>query len=192
MKTPAPILIVGPSGVGKSVVISRLLSMFPDLEAYRTTTTRPPRGTETKYHFVSRDEFERLIQTGEMLEWAEVHGNFYGVQRARINEVMQKGKWPIALNGVDVQGVSTYRSVFPNTLAIFISFSSLDELEERLRSTRPGISETEIATRRKTAENEMAMVNEFRYVVQNEEGRLDETVNTIAHILEEALGLHRV
>ncbi|MGI6103626.1 MAG: guanylate kinase [Patescibacteria group bacterium] len=188
---PVPILIVGPSGVGKSAVIDRILGRFPSIEAYKTTTTRPPRGNETKYHFVDRQEFARLIQADELLEWAEVHGNLYGVQRTHIQSIIDRGKWPIALNGIDVQGVVTYRQQYPDLLAIFLAFDSLDQLAERLRTTRPDMSEAGIAVRRATAESEMAAVSDFDHVIVNHYGQLDRTVDRVAALIEQTLGLHQ-
>lgn len=188
---PVPILIVGPSGVGKNAVIERLLTLFPDLESYLTTTSRAPRPSEDKYHFVSHEQFQAMIENREMLEWAETHGNLYGVQRAHIQSVLDRGRYPMARNGIDVKGVPTYQRLFPGTLAIFLTFESLDQLADRIRKTRPETSEEEIATRLETAKQEMEAVGQFAHVVVNREGRLDETVEEVSEIIERELRLER-
>lgn len=188
---PVPILIVGPSGVGKNAVIERLLTLFSNLEPYLTTTSRAPRPGEDKYHFVSREQFQWMIERGEILEWAETHGNLYGVQQIHIQSVLDRGKFPIARNGIDVKGVPVYQQLFPGTLAIFLTFESLDQLAERIRTTRPETTEEEIATRLETARQEMEAVGHFEHVVVNREGRLDETVEEVSKIIEAKLGLRR-
>ncbi|MBI4032374.1 hypothetical protein HY374_01580 [Candidatus Berkelbacteria bacterium] len=192
MVTPVPILIVGPSGVGKNAIIDRILPMFTELESYKTTTSRPKRTpTEDKYHFVSEAAFKRLIETGGMLEWTETHGHRYGVQRAHIQAVLDDGKYPIARNGIDVKGVPAYQQLFPGTLAIFITVESLDQLAQRIRRTRLGTPEMEIATRLATAREEMAALDQFTHVVVNQEGKLDDAVEEVAQIIERELGLQR-
>ena len=191
MTTPVPVLIVGPSGVGKNAVIDRILPLFPELQSYKTTTSRSPRPGEQKYHYVSRDEFQQLIDRGELLEWEETHGNLYGTERRRIEEVLQAGKFPVPISSVDYRGAESYKHVYPGTLVIFLTFESLSQLPARLRRTRPGITEDEVATRLATAKEEMVAADQFDHVVVNREGKLNETVEAVAKILEDSLGLKR-
>lgn len=193
MATPVPILIVGPSGVGKNTIIDRVVPKFAELEFYKTTTSRQQRSpSEDKYHFVDEAEFRRLIETGEMIEWAEVHGNRYGAQRQHIQAVLERGHYPVPVNAIDpVKGVPVYRQLFPGLLAIFIRYESLDELEQRLRRTRPDTSEAEITTRLTTARAEMATLDQYEHVVINREGKLDEAVAEVAQIIARQLGLQR-
>ncbi len=188
---PVPVLIVGPSGVGKNAIIDRILPMFPDLETFKTTTSRPARPGETKYHFVSRTDFEQLIDSGAFLEWEETHENLYGTQKRHIQEVLESDHYPVPQSAVDVRGVQSYKKVYPGTLAIFLTFESLDDLPGRLRRSRPEATDEEIATRLETAQREMSTVDQFDHVVVNKEGKLDETVSEVAKIIEQELDLHR-
>ncbi len=185
MTAPVPILIVGPSGVGKSTIIGEIAKRYPQLERFQTTTTRPPRDAhDTRYHFVSRDEFERMIADGAFLEWTAVHGNLYGTERSRIEAILERGKYPFPSNAIDVKGVRAYEREFPGVLAIFIAYDSLAELPARIRRTRPEASEDEIARRLATANEEMAEMGHYRHVVHNHEGKLDQAVDEVARIIE--------
>jgi len=183
-----PILIAGPSGVGKSTIIKDIRKRFPQIEGYKTTTTREPRpGQDDTYHFVSPAEFQRMIAAGEMLEWAKVHNNYYGAQKQHVQKILDQGKYPIPLNAVDVQGIRAYRRMFPNLLDIFITFESLEELPERIRTTRPNASEEEIATRMASAQEELAAILEYEHVVVNKNGELQETIDKVAGIITAAI-----
>jgi len=188
---PVPIIICGPSGVGKNAVIDRILPMFPDLQPFIFTIRRPPRPGEDKYHYVSEEAFNDLIKEDAFLEWENNHGKLYGTQRRHIEEVLEAGKFPVPVNAVDYRGALSYAKVWPNTLIIFLTFESLDDLPARLRKTRPEVTDEEITTRLETARTEMAVVDQFEHVVVNREGKLDETVEQVAHIVEEELGLQR-
>ncbi|MBI4185615.1 guanylate kinase [Candidatus Berkelbacteria bacterium] len=188
---PVPILIIGPSGVGKNAVIDRLISLFPELEPFQTTTTRPPRPGESKYHFVSPNEFDRLIESGSFLEWEETHGHRYGTQRNQIQAILEARKYPVPISAVDYRGAQSYQRAFPGTLVIFLTFASLTDLPQRLRRTRPEMSDRDIATRLATATQEMTAVSDFDHVVVNREGKLDETIEAVAAIIEHELGLQR-
>ncbi|MBI2590053.1 guanylate kinase [Candidatus Berkelbacteria bacterium] len=190
MHAPVPILIAGPSGVGKSTIIQAIVDRFPQLALYKTTTTRDRRSSvDDKYYFVSENEFKSLIEAGRMLEWAKVHGHYYGAQKKHIQEILDHGKFPLPENAVDVQGVRTYRKVFPGLLAIFVAFESLEELPKRIRKTRPEATEEEISTRLASAQREMAAIIEYRHVVINHEGKLDKAIQEVAGIIKKILGI---
>lgn len=190
MQQPVPILIVGPSGVGKSTIIDRLLHLYPQLEGFKTTTTRPPRDPQDqRYHFVDRAEFQAMVTDNAFLEWTETHGNLYGTERAAIQTILNHQRFPVPSNAIDVKGVAAYRQAFPELLTIFVSYESLEELPGRLKRTRPDVTDEEIERRMTTAREEMQAVKDFEHVVPNREGHLDETVEQIAHILEQKLGL---
>lgn len=188
---PVPIIVCGPSGVGKNAVIDRILPMFPKLQAFKTTTSRVPRPGEVKYHFVTREGFRQLVDEGAMLEWEETHGNLYGTQKRHIEAVIESGHYPVPQSAVDVRGVQSYKAVYPGTLAIFLTFESLDDLPARVRRSRPEATDEEIATRLETAQREMATIDQFEHVVVNKEGKLDETVDEVATIIERKLDLQR-
>lgn len=126
-----------------------------------------------------------------MLEWEETHGNHYGTQKRHIEEVIESDHYPVPQSAVDVRGVQSYKKVYPGTLAIFLTFESLDDLPARLRRSRPEASDEEIAIRLETAKREMATVEQFEHVVVNKEGKLDETIEAVARIIERELGLKR-
>ncbi|MEK7184381.1 MAG: guanylate kinase [Patescibacteria group bacterium] len=188
MNAPVPILIVGPSGVGKSTIIDRIAAIFPQLERLKTTTTRAPRHTcDDRYHFVNRDQFEQMIKHDDFLEWTETHGNLYGTERAVLNDILGRDKYPLPNNAIDIKGVEAYKRAFPDLVAIFIAYDSLEQLPDRIRRTRPGTSEEEIARRMATAKAEMAAINQFDHVVFNHEGSVDQAVSDVAAILTATL-----
>lgn len=190
MNTPVPILIVGPSGVGKSTIIEQIDALFPQLERFKTTTTRAPRHTaDDRYHFVSRDEFEQMVGRDEFLEWTETHGNLYGTERRVIQDILDRGKYPFPSNAIDIKGVEAYRQAFPNLLAIFIAYDSLDQLPDRIRKTRPETTEEEITKRMATAKQEMASIDHFDHVVYNHEGKVDQATCEVAAIITTTLHL---
>lgn len=189
MKT-VPILIVGPSGVGKSTIIERIALMFPQVERFKTTTTREPRHAgDNRYHFVSRDEFEQMVSRDEFLEWTETHGNLYGTERRVLSAILDQGKYPLPSNAIDIKGVEAYKKAFPNLLAIFIAYDSLEQLPERIRKTRPETTEEEIGKRMATAKEEMAAADHFDHIVFNHEGKIDQAITEIATIISDTLNL---
>src|SRR5690606_29002189 len=129
------IVVVAPSGTGKSTLIKRLKRDLPQLEESVSTTTRPKRAGERHgeaYFFVDRNDFVAMKERGEFLEWAEVHGNFYGTSKRFVEGRLQSGK--DLLFDLDVQGVDNMKKAFGDRArAIFIAPPSLDELERRLR-----------------------------------------------------------
>jgi guanylate kinase len=190
MALPVPILIVGPSGVGKSTIIERIALMFPQVERFKTTTTREPRhASDNRYHFVSRDEFKQMVSRDEFLEWTETHGNLYGTERRVLSAILDQGKYPLPSNAIDIKGVEAYKKAFPNLLAIFIAYDSLEKLPERIRKTRPETSEVEIERRLTTAQEEMAATKHFDHIVHNHEGLFDQAVAEVATIITDSLDL---
>ncbi len=146
-----------------------------------TATTRPQRKGERKgvdYHFVSRERFEEMAKGGELLEWAEVYGNFYGVPRRQVKEALQKGR--DVLVKVDVQGAATIKRAVPQALLIFLAPPSMAALEERLRQ-RNTESVIELEQRIATAHEEMKQLGMFDYVVVNT--RLAQAVAEIEAII---------
>ena len=182
---PAPLLIVlsGPSGVGKDAVLSKMRDQRKPYHFTVTATTRPRRPNErdgVDYIFISEDDFRRMVQHDEFLEWAQVHGSKYGVPRGQVVEALEDGK--DVLLKIDVQGAATIRRLAADALFIFLAPPSIDELAHRL-SLRMTESSEALRLRLRTAEAEMEESSRFDYVVVNHSDRLDETVAEIEDIL---------
>lgn len=128
-------VVSAPSGAGKTTLNRRLLKECPQLEMSISHTTRPPRKGEKEgdhYHFVSRAEFEKMVQKNAFIEWAEVHGNFYGTSFEELQRIEKAGKNPLL--EIDVQGWHKARPLLPNAVSIFILPPSLKDLWHRLES----------------------------------------------------------
>ena len=177
MKRGKLIVISGPSGVGKDTVIKELLKKLP-LNLIRTATTREKRGDED-YIFLGREEFLERIERGEFVEWAEVYGNIYGIPREELERALEKGD---SIVRVDVQGAMTLMKKFPDSVFIFLSPPSVEELERRLK-TRGREKAQELERRLEVAKREMEASKYFRHVVVND--KLEETVKKIIDIISE-------
>ena len=176
-----PLLVVlsGPSGVGKDAVLERMKRLGSPYHFAVTATTRPMRQGEREgepYHFVARAEFERMIADGELLEWAEVYGNLYGVPRAQVERALSEGR--DVLVKVDVQGAKTIRSLVPDAVLVFLAPPSLDELARRLTSRGTEAEESQ-RRRLREAEAEMEATSLFDHVVVNRRGQLDDAARQI-------------
>ncbi len=183
--SPPPLLIVlsGPSGVGKDATMARMKERGIPLHYTVTATTRPPRPTEVHgkdYYFVSVEEFQRMIDEGELLEWALVYGDYKGIPRQQVREALAQGKDVILR--IDVQGAATVRKLAPEALLIFLAPPSMADLATRLRQRRTE-SEEALQRRLQAARKEMEALPMFDYVVVNHQGCLDDTVDAIMTIL---------
>jgi guanylate kinase len=175
-QTPAPMpaagslfVVVAPSGAGKTTLVRAMLEARPGAELSISFTTRPPRPGELHgrdYWFVDRAEFERRRADGEFLEWAEVHGNFYGTSRAWISQRIAAGR-DIVLE-IDWQGATQVQRLFPDAVGIFIAPPSLETLRERMQ--RRGQDSAEVIEQRMTAaRSELEQAWRFQYVIINQE-----------------------
>jgi guanylate kinase len=183
-----PLFIVsGPSGSGKSTVIGRLLEVCDrPLRMSVSATTRPPRPAErddVAYHFWDRGHFEREVAAGAFLEWAEVHGNYYGTLRAEVEPYRERGIGVIL--DIDVQGFDQVRPRVPDHVSVFIAPSTFEELERRLRSRRTE-DETAIQTRLNNARRELARQGDYQYQVTNDD--LDTAVADLLTIVRRHFG----
>ncbi|WP_028449536.1 MULTISPECIES: guanylate kinase [Chitinibacter] len=174
-------VVTAPSGAGKTTLVAALLAADANVQLSVSYTTRQPRAGEVDgkdYHFVERSEFERMIHAGELLEHAEVYGNYYGTSQVWINEVINNGR-DILLE-IDWQGAQQVRRLFPEAIGIFVLPPSLETLENRLRN-RGKDSDEVIAKRMAVAKEECGHVDEFDYVIVNE--HIDDAVRDIVAVV---------
>ena len=185
--TPASGLVFvlsGPSGVGKSSLIERLKhDQFPITHCV-TATTRPRRQGEEHgihYYFLSEEEYDHLLESGQFLEHAVVHKTYrYGIPLHSIRDGLRRGQDVIL--APDVQGASTVRWKLPNAITIFLRPQSLDELAPRL-AARGTETDAERRIRLTTAEREMQRMSEYDYVIVNHRDRLDQAVGDLKSVV---------
>ncbi|KAK2646886.1 hypothetical protein Ddye_022081 [Dipteronia dyeriana] len=183
--TPLIIVISGPSGVGKDAVIKRLRESRESLHFVVTATSRPMRPGEVDgkdYYFVSKEQFLKMIERDELLEYALVYGDYKGIPKKQIREYMGKG-CDIVLR-VDIQGAETLRRILGNS-AVFVFLVAESELAlvERLVDRRTE-SRDELLVRIVTAREEVKHVRNFDYVVVNAEGKLENAVKLVESIID--------
>lgn len=162
-------MVVAPSGAGKSTLVNALLARDPGIELSISFTTRAPRPGETdgrEYHFTTADDFIARRGRGEFLEWAEVHGHYYGTSRPWIEQRLGTGR--DVLLEIDWQGARQVRNALPQAIGIFILPPSIEALEARLHK-RGQDSPQVIARRLLAAGAEISHAAEFDYVVINED-----------------------
>ena len=177
-------IVTAPSGAGKTTLVHAVLEREPGLALSVSYTTRPPRPGEVDgrdYRFVGKEEFLRLRDGGELLEWAEVHGNYYGTSRTWIETQLQQDR--DVLLEIDWQGARQVRRMFPHAVSIFILPPSLEALEARLRG-RGTDSEATIARRLAAAREEMRHVEEFDYAIIND--RLERAIDELTAVVRAA------
>ena len=184
--SPSPLLLVlsGPSGVGKDAVLSRMRETGRPYHFTVTATTRPRRAGErdgVDYIFVTRQGFDDMVDSSELLEWAWVYGNLYGVPKAQVRDALARGR--DVMIKADVQGAATIRELAPEAVFIFLAPPDLDALTLRLSQRLTESPET-LRTRLQTAEEEMTKASDFDHVVVNHNGRLDEAVREIEAVVE--------
>ena len=170
--TPRPIVVSGPSGVGKGTLLSRVLEGAPNVVRSVSCTTRPPRPREVDgvdYHFVDDVAFDRLVAEDALLEWAEVHGERYGTLESEVDRALAEGK--SVLLEIDVQGALNVRRRRPDALLVFIEPPSMEELRRRLEG-RGTESPDKIRLRLSNAERELALADSYDARIVNDD--LDE------------------
>jgi len=166
---PLVYIISAPSGSGKSTLVNELLKKVSDLEFSISYTTRAPRGSETngrQYYFVSRAEFEKMIQEDAFLEHAEVFGNYYGTARRFLHQAEQNGR--DLLLDIDVQGAKQIQDKLPEATSIFILPPDRKTLEERLRK-RSEDSDEVIERRLAAATREIENYDKYNYILVNDQ-----------------------
>ncbi|PAF44945.1 guanylate kinase [Helicobacter sp. 11S02629-2] len=170
MQTDYKMLILsGPSGAGKSTLCKYLVEKFPDIYLSISSTTRAKREGETEgkeYFFISEEEFKKGVENNEFLEWANVHGNYYGTSLVNIQKAIDKGK--VILFEIDVQGFNNIKKIYPNAFSAFITTKNIQTLKSRLEF-RHSESDAIIDMRLKNAIKEMQEVSKFSYLIVNED-----------------------
>ncbi|TFG46448.1 MAG: guanylate kinase [Dehalococcoidia bacterium] len=177
------VVLSGPSGVGKDAVLARMKTLSLPLDYVTTVTTRPIRDGEVNgrdYHFACQEDFKQLIAKDELLEWAEVYGNYYGVPKAPVRESLKNGRDVVVK--VDVQGAATIKRIAPEAVFVFLLPPSLEELTKRL-SQRLTESPEALKRRLDTAPKELGELETFDYFVVNHEGQVDQAVTEISAII---------
>ena len=183
---PRLIIVSAPSGAGKSTLCAKLVAEYPEIIENVSFTTRKPRNLEedgVDYFFVELAEFEEKRLRNFFVEWAPVHGSFYGVSHDQIHTALEAGR-PIILD-IDVQGARTLISKFPDALTIFVVPPSIDELERRLASRDKGKTNN-FDLRIQNAKGEIAQSAFFKHQLIN--GDLDRSYRELKNIVEKELG----
>jgi guanylate kinase len=174
-------IISAPSGAGKSTLCRALLAHFTDLKYSVSHTTRAPRKGEQEgidYHFISQEKFKQMIDQGAWVEWAKVHGEYYGTSAVYINSHLRAGR--DVLLDIDVQGAAQIVALYPDCIPIFVMPPSISELKRRLEKRGTDNLET-IEKRMAEAENEIRQKDRYRYVVIND--RLENAVDELIAIV---------
>lgn len=188
---PLLIVISGPSGVGKDSIVQRMIERKFPFHFVVTATTRERRANEVHgkdYFFVSKDEFARMIDEDELIEYAVVYSDYKGIPKSQVREALASGQDVVMR--LDVQGAETVRKLSPDALLIFITCESEEELEHRLRERKTESADS-LALRIATARKELQRIEAFDYVIVNHDFHLDDTVEKVrAIIAAEHLKVH--
>ena len=180
-----PLLFVlsGPSGVGKDAILAKMKESGYPLKYITTVTTRPQRAREKDnidYHFISTERFEEMIEKNELLEWAKVYENYYGVPKKEIQQALERRQ--DVLVKVDVQGAATIKSILPQAVFVFLIPPSNEELMTRLKR-RHTESSADLTLRLDAVEQEMKSLPLFDYIVVNYPDKIDLAVTQINAIV---------
>lgn len=183
---PNPLLIIisGPSGVGKDTVLQRMQERGLPFHFVVTATTRARRPEEVHgrdYWFVSNDEFARMIEADELIEYAIVYDDYKGIPKQQVRDALASGKDVIMR--IDVQGAETMRRLTGGALLIFLTTETEEELVQRLQARKTETDE-KLTLRIATARKELQRIKAFDYVIINREFHLDETVDCIRAIID--------
>lgn len=180
---PLVIVLSGPSGVGKDSVLNLMKQMGLPFHFVVTATTRPIRSEEVDgkdYFFVSKDEFTRMIENGELLEYALVYNDYKGIPKKQVQEALDSGL-DVVLR-IDVQGAATIKKLVPEAILIFLTTEDEDSLISRLES-RKTESVGGLELRKASAREELKKASEFDYVVINRDEDLEGAVSVIRSII---------
>ncbi len=173
-------ILSAPSGTGKSTICRQLMKKRPDVFQSISSTTRLPRPGEKSgkdYYFLAVDEFKAKIQAQEFLEWATVHGEYYGTSRQAIEDLLGKGVYPLL--AIDVQGAAAIKKKMPDAVLIFLAPPSLESLKIRLEKRRD--SKDDMMKRLADSRDEILAAKNYDYIVVNDD--LEKAVSQIDAII---------
>ena len=179
------IIVAAPSGAGKSSFVERLAKEDSRLTDIATFTTRSMRKGESEgqpYHFISSEDFQRRISENFFVEWAQVHTNFYGTSFQSLEDTWKQGK--CAIMDIDIQGVVTFKSKFPDAKTVFIVPPSIDELRRRIEKRDGGVP-ADIEVRMANAEKELKEAPKFDFQIVNDQ--FDQSYMEFKKIVEKLL-----
>ncbi len=179
------IAVSAPSGTGKTTIVKKILSDFPELVFSVSATTRKKREYETEgvdYFFIQEEEFKAKIEKGEFIEWEKFYDYYYGTYKSYIEENISRGKSVIV--EIDVNGALQLKKLYPDSVLIFIYPPSLDELVRRL-TNRQTENETDLKKRIERAKMELSLKDKFDYFIENDdlEKAISETESLIKEII---------
>ena len=177
-------IISGPAGSGKGTVVKKLMEKHPEVKLSISMTTRQPRPIETPdvdYYFVSRDTFEERIKAGQMLEYAEYNGNYYGTPKAKVVECLENG-YDVILE-IEVEGAMQIKNAYPEAIAIMLTPPNSVVLEARLRG-RGTETEENIVKRLNKAKVEITYLPKYDYSVVNEDNGVEACADLVYTIMQ--------
>lgn len=178
------LVISGPAGTGKGTVVSNILARSDDFALSVSATTRAPRYNEVdgvQYHFLSRAQFEQKIEDGQMLEYAEYVGNYYGTPRERVMEMLETGTNVIL--EIEVVGAMKIKKLLPDAVTVLLLPPDFKTLEARLRGRKTN-TEEDIQNRMQQAKLEIGNFASYDYIVINEDGASDDAALKIISIVD--------
>lgn len=177
-------LIVGPSGVGKDTIVNRIIDHYDNFQYSVSVTSRTPRDGEVEgkdYYFVSLSEFKNLIEMGRLIQYTEVHGNWYGTTKGEIDSMLDKNLVPIMI--VNVTGFDQIRELYPSTQGIFIDPPSMEELYSRLKGRNTDTEEV-IKNRLDAATHEIVRSKNQPYALRVINDDLEECLKEIFSFID--------
>lgn len=175
-------ILSGPAGVGKGTVLRRVFEKLDNIAYSVSCTTRAPRPREidgVNYIFMDESSFKKMVDEGRFLEWANVHGHFYGTRKDVVEETVRQGK--DVLLEIDVQGASQVKEKMPDAVMIFIQPPSFEELIRRLKK-RGTEGPEELELRIRNAKKEMSYANEYEHMIINE--KIDKAADDFIKIVK--------
>ncbi len=179
------LVVSGPAGSGKGTIVGHLLNQYPRSYAYSVSaTTRAPRVMEkdgVQYYFLTKEAFEEKIAQGQMLEYAQYCGNYYGTPKQAIVEQLAQGKNVIL--EIEVQGALNVKRIMPQALLVMVLPPDFTTLEQRLRG-RGTNTEEDIQNRLRRSKEELQLLDQYDFVIVNEDGKSEAAAEILAQIVK--------